>query len=138
MPISRLPRAANKTKTKTVKNKAKAATRNTTKPATAKAARSKRTARAEPAPADAERYALALESINENLYDWDIENDTVYFAPGLFKILGLSAAQMRKPGDWTGRIHPDDQPLFKYTLAEHLKGKTPRFSMELRYRDGAG
>ena len=35
-------------------------------------------------------------------------------------------------------IHPDDQPLFKYTLAEHLKGNTPRFSMELRYRDGAG
>ena len=45
---------------------------------------------------------------------------------------------MRTPKDWTDRIHPDDQPLFKYTLAEHLKGKTPRFSMELRYRDGAG
>ena len=28
--------------------------------------------------------------------------------------------------------------MFKYTLAEHLKGNTPRFSMELRYRDGAG
>src|SRR6185369_3780 len=142
MPISRMPRAANKTKTKTVKNKAKAATKNTVKPAAAKAARPKRTAKSgpapRPAPADAERYALALESINENLYDWDIENDTVYFAPGLFKILGLSAAQMRRPSDWTSRIHPDDQPLFKYTLAEHLKGKTPRFTMELRYRDGAG
>ena len=91
-----------------------------------------------PSPPDAERYALALESINENLYDWDIANDTVYFAPGLFKILGLSAKQMRRPSDWTERIHPDDQPLFKYTLAEHLKGKTPRFSMELRYRDGSG
>ena len=41
--------------------------------------------------ASAERYALALESINENLYDWDIDNDTVYFAPGLFKILGHQA-----------------------------------------------
>ena len=89
-------------------------------------------------PPDAERYALALESINENLYDWDIENDTVYFAPGLFKILGLKAEHMRRPSDWTDRIHPDDRPLFKYTLAEHLKGKTPRFSMELRYRDGSG
>ena len=45
---------------------------------------------------------------------------------------------MQTPKDWTDRVHPDDQPLFKYTLAEHLKGNTPRFSMELRYRDGAG
>src|SRR4051812_9275327 len=142
MPMSRMSRAVaktsiktnTKTKTKIVKNKVESAT----KPATRPAAPSRRKAAAPAAPADAERYALALESINENLYDWDIENDTIYFAPGLFKILGLSAAQMRKPGDWTTRIHPDDQPLFKYTLAEHLKGKTPRFSMELRYRDGSG
>ena len=86
----------------------------------------------------AQRYALALEAINENLYDWDIVNDTVYYAPGLYKILGIAPAQMRSPKDWTDRVHPDDQPLFKYTLAEHLKGNTPRFSMELRYKDGAG
>src|SRR5690349_1502510 len=86
----------------------------------------------------AQRYALALESINENLYDWDIVNDTVYFAPGLYKILGIAPEQMRSPKEWTDRVHPDDRPLFKYTLAEHLKGNTPRFSMELRYRDGGG
>lgn len=87
---------------------------------------------------DEERSALALESINENLYDWDIVNDTVYCAPGLYQILGLTAQQLKTPKDWIDRIHPDDRPLFKYTLAEHLKGNTPRFSMEFRYRDGAG
>ena len=86
----------------------------------------------------AQRYALALEAINENLYDWDIVNDTVYYAPGLYKILGIAPNQMRSPKDWTDRVHPDDRPLFRYTLAEHLKGNTPRFSMELRYRDGVG
>ena len=86
----------------------------------------------------AQRYALALEAINENLYDWDIESDTVYYAPGLHRILGLSPEDLRTPSDWTQRIHPDDQPLFRYTLAEHLKGNTPRFSMELRYRSGDG
>jgi PAS domain S-box-containing protein len=84
------------------------------------------------------RYALALESINENLYDWNIVTDEVYYAPGLYEILGLTPEQLKTPKDWTDRIHPDDQPLFKYSLAEHLKGKTPRFSMELRYRDGDG
>jgi PAS domain S-box-containing protein len=85
-----------------------------------------------------QRYALALEAINENLYDWNIDTDEVYYAPGLHKILGLTPQQLRTPKDWTDRIHPDDLPLFNYTLAEHLKGNTPRFTMELRYRDGEG
>ncbi|MBX9841891.1 MAG: PAS-domain containing protein [Xanthobacteraceae bacterium] len=132
-----MSRAAGKAKTKTARNKAKNAGDSGAGSARA-AAKSKHKFQAMQSPPDAERYALALESINENLYDWDIENDTVYFAPGLFKILGLKAEHMQRPSDWTKRIHPDDQPLFKYTLAEHLKGKTPRFSMELRYRDGSG
>ena len=136
MPNSRMSRAAGKAKTKTAKNKAK--TRGSGASSARTAARSKQKSRAAQSLTDAERYALALESINENLYDWDIENDTIYFAPGLFKILGLKPEQMRRPSDWTDRIHPDDRPLFKYTLAEHLKGKTPRFAMELRYRDGSG
>ena len=86
----------------------------------------------------AQRYALALDAINENLYDWDIENDTVYYAPGLYRILGLSPEEFRTPSDWMSRVHPEDLPLFKYTLAEHLKGNTPRFAMELRYRSGDG
>ena len=36
---------------------------------------------------------------------------------------GSTPEQLQTPKDWTDRIHPDDQPLFKYTLAEHLKGK---------------
>ncbi|MBM3527949.1 MAG: PAS domain S-box protein [Alphaproteobacteria bacterium] len=86
----------------------------------------------------AQRYALALESINENLYDWDIDAGTVYYAPGLYRILGLTPDELHTPKDWTDRIHPDDQPLFRYSLAEHLKGNTPRFSMELRYRASDG
>src|ERR1044071_4844670 len=146
MPISRMSRAAGnttaktetKTKTKAWKSKAKAAAKPFPSQASRSRARVERKPAAAPAPADAERYALALESINESLYDRDIEDDTIYFAPGLFKILGLTPGQIRKPSDWTNRIHPDDRPLYKYTLAEHLKGNTPRFSMELRYRDGQG
>src|SRR5439155_26142360 len=45
----------------------------------------------------AQRYALALESINENLYDWNIATGEVYFAPGLHKILGLAPDKLRTP-----------------------------------------
>ena len=89
------------------------------------------------APTDA-RYALALEAINENVYEWDIETDTVYYAPGLRIILGLSHDELRTPQDWIDRIHPDDLPIYQHNLVEHLKGKTPRFICELRYRTGDG
>jgi len=79
----------------------------------------------------AQRYALALEAINENLYDWDIVNDTVYFAPGLYKILGIAPGQMRSPKDWTDRVHPDVlEVAFGYTNGADLRGP-PRFIVRI-------
>ena len=49
------------------------------------ARRSKASSKSAPpaaAPPD-ERYALALESLNYGIYDWDIEADTVFYAPPL-------------------------------------------------------
>ncbi len=132
MPVSRMPRDAKK---KADQRKSKSGSSKPV-PKVGKVRRAK--AEAKDSSRDAQRYALALESINENLYDWDIEAGTVYYSPDLHRILGLTPEQLRTPKDWTDRIHPDDRPLFRYALAEHLKGKTPRFSMELRYRDGDG
>src|SRR5215210_2251612 len=60
-----------------------------------------------------ERYALAMESISYGLYDWDLENDSVYFAPGLRILLGLTSAVLSKPGDWRDRMHPSDWPIYQ-------------------------
>src|SRR5262245_55192405 len=130
MPMLRMSRAAAKTKSNKTRSKSKVASR------AVKMSRAKGRPATAPEPlSEHERDALALQSINENLYDWDLVNNTVYFAPGLHEILGLTPRQLKTPKDWADRIHPDDQPLFKYTLGQHLKGNTPRFSMELRYRD---
>jgi PAS domain S-box-containing protein len=85
-----------------------------------------------------ERYALALESLNFGVYDWNIEADTVYYAPTLRIMLGLSEAELGTPVDWMSRMHPDDVPLYRRTLADHLKGRTPRFECDTRYRSGEG
>src|SRR4051812_42727287 len=68
--------------------------------ARAEAAAAYRQSDAAPVTAAEERYALAMESINHGLYDWDLENDTVYFAPGLRILLGLTSEELSKPGDW--------------------------------------
>jgi PAS domain-containing protein len=59
-------------------------------------------------PHSAERYALALEAINEAVYDYDATNGTIYYAPQLSAMLGLECDQLRTVEDWTSRIHPDD------------------------------
>ncbi|MEA2879827.1 MAG: hypothetical protein QOF14_5023 [Hyphomicrobiales bacterium] len=86
--------------------------------------------------ANEERYALAMESVNYGLYDWDIETDTTYYAPNLRILLGLAA--LNKPEDWSNRIHPSDLPIFRRRMIEHLKGETQRFLCDVRYRTEDG
>ena len=57
---------------------------------------------------DEERYALALESINHGVYDWDIINNTVYYSPLLRAIYGMTDDQVLTPEESGQRIHPDD------------------------------
>src|SRR5689334_3763475 len=77
--------------------------------------RSKAASKSLPRPAAApteERYRLALESLNYGIYDWDIDADTVHYAPGLRIMLGLSEAELAVPADWMARMHPDDVPRY--------------------------
>ena len=38
-----------------------------------------------------ERYALAMEALDEGVYDWNIELDQIYLSPQLRLMLGMSA-----------------------------------------------
>ena len=91
-----------------------------------------------PKTANEERYALAMESISFGLYDWNLEAGTIYYAPTLRIMLGLAADSLRTPEDWSSRVHPADWPEYRRKLIEHLKGETPRFSCDFRYRTEEG
>ncbi len=68
-----------------------------------------------------ERYALAVEAVNEGVYDWDIAADSVYFSNKVRAVLGLTPEQLARPSDWSGRIHPDDAARYRAAMAAHLK-----------------
>src|SRR5436190_14277271 len=91
-----------------------------------------------PKTANEERYALAMESISFGLYDWNLAADTIYYAPTLRIMLGLSLDALRTPEDWRNRVHPADWPEVHRKLIEHLKGETPRFSCDFRFRTEEG
>jgi len=81
-----------------------------------------------------ERYDFAMRAISEGVYDWDLNDGAVYYSPRVREALGLSPDQLRNAADWGQRIHPDDLPAFHAAYVAHVKGETPRFVCDYRYR----
>ena len=88
--------------------------------------------------ASEERYALALEAVNEGIYDWNLQSNEIYYSSRVKAVLGLSPRELRTVADWNDRIHPDDLPAFKDAIRSHLKGETERFELDYRYRAREG
>ena len=88
------------------------------------------------AAADEQRYALALESINHGVYDWDIVKAPIYYSPLLrADFRHADDDQTLTPEESASRIHPDDLEQYRTAIVDHLKGDTPRFVVEYRYLD---
>jgi two-component system sensor histidine kinase UhpB len=57
-----------------------------------------------------ERYALAVRGANDGLWDWNFENDRVFYSPRWKSMLGFSVDDVGdSPREWLDRIHPDDR-----------------------------
>jgi adenylate cyclase len=85
-----------------------------------------------------ERYALAMQAINEGVYDWNIEANTIFYSEGVRAALGLEPDQLKTPEDWVNRIHDEDKASYRAALVAHFRGQTPRFELEFRYRGSSG
>ena len=95
--------------------------------------------RMEQALLDSERrYALAMQAVNEGVYDWNVATDEIYYSPSVYNALGLKPEVLRNRTDWLDRIHPDDLTTFKQAVTAHLKGQTDRLTCEYRYRHPDG
>jgi PAS domain S-box-containing protein len=81
-----------------------------------------------------ERYALAMRAINEAIYDYDVATDQIYYAERIYDVLNVERALMRTARDWRTLIHADDLQRYLDAFAAHVKGSTPRFECDYRYR----
>jgi PAS domain S-box-containing protein len=81
-----------------------------------------------------QRHALAMQAVNEGVFDWNIATGEIYYSPRVLDAVGLTPAQLGSRADWLDRIHPDDIAGYKRTFAAHLKGETDRLVCEYRYR----
>ncbi|MFZ5960136.1 EAL domain-containing protein [Pseudomonas knackmussii] len=84
------------------------------------------------------RLALALEASELGLWDWNLETDEVHHSR-LEEIFGISQEEVRSVrADLRPRLHPDDVPLLRRALVNHLKGRSDGYCIEYRVRHADG
>ena len=86
-----------------------------------------------------ERLSLALSGANEGIWDWDIQNDTVYFDERYYTMAGYEPNEF--PGayiEFEKRVHADDIELCKSSIDRYLAGDLKTFKVEFRFlrKDG--
>jgi PAS domain S-box-containing protein len=85
------------------------------------------------------RYRLALEAVNEGMWDWDLQTHQVYFTPRYYTMLEYSPYEMPPSFEtWRNLLHPDDVPGILEKLYAYLDGKTDTYEVEFRLKTKSG
>ena len=87
-----------------------------------------------------QRHALAMQGANDGLWDWDVRRDRLYFSPRWKQMLGYGDPELGDaPGEWLGRVHPDERAALTQALDAHLTGAGHHFEHEhrIQHRDGS-
>ncbi|MGE0084532.1 MAG: PAS domain S-box protein [Desulfococcaceae bacterium] len=97
--------------------------------------------RAEQALRESEtRWQFALEGVGDGVWDWDAQNNTVFFSNQWKKMLGYEPHEIGNSlEEWSRRVHSDDKDYVYSQINRHLSGESPRYSSEHRIqcKDGS-
>jgi PAS domain S-box-containing protein len=85
-----------------------------------------------------ERHRLALEAINESVYEWDILSGAMYYSPRLYAALGLRPADLSTAEDWLQRICPNIVIPFVRTSRTKVRAWRLNTGMAIRTVRGTG
>jgi diguanylate cyclase (GGDEF)-like protein/PAS domain S-box-containing protein len=85
-----------------------------------------------------ERNALSLPAANDGLWDFDVENNTVWFSPRWKKMLGYDESDPEVSPDWRRLVHPEDMARVQALMRDHIAGKVPMFESCHRMRHQKG
>src|SRR5438270_472940 len=78
-----------------------------------------------------ERYSLVSQAVAEGIYDWNVEENTLFVSPRLMEIFRFDGAGLSSE-DWFGLVHPDDREPYRSALRTCFKGGSPRVACEYR------
>lgn len=87
-----------------------------------------------------ERMELALIGNSDGVWDWNIEDDTVYFSPLWKEMIGYSDDELiNEFSNWESRVHPDDLEKTFVGIEENNNAQTDYFAeiYRLKHKDGS-
>lgn len=88
-----------------------------------------------------QRYAGAARATNDGIWDWNLETDTIYLSPRWWAILGQMQPDLEgeySADVWFDHVHPEDLPILKQKIEEHINGMTAHLEDEHRVRHVSG
>ncbi len=87
-----------------------------------------------------ERYELAVQGTNDGIWDWDLEQDQIYFSPRWKAILGFEDHELPNSlEEWFNRVHANDLARLRLSILNHVENITPFLEEEYRmyHKDGS-
>ena len=85
------------------------------------------------------RYDLALESVNEVIWELDVRTKKAFVSKKFFEILHFAPNEFAVDFDrWRSLIHPDDNDAVMKNIREHMSGISPSANIEYRIRNKLG
>ncbi|MDH5508534.1 MAG: EAL domain-containing protein, partial [Anaerolineae bacterium] len=83
--------------------------------------------------ASEERYALAIQGVNDGLWDWDLQTDSIYFSPRWKTMLGYHPDDVFETAEaWFDLVHSDDIEALK-TAIEQCR-QIAMVNLDIEYR----
>ena len=85
-----------------------------------------------------ERLNLAMDAAEHGFWDWDLDNDEVYFSPRYFTMLGYKPGELPMSFEtWIDLLHPDDEEKILAEVKEKIANGIP-FEVEFRLQTKSG
>jgi PAS domain S-box-containing protein len=81
------------------------------------------------------KYRDLIENLPLMVLQFNPDGQIFFTNSATFHILGFSSDEMKVPGFWHSRIHPDDRPQFSTALERTRKGYVTRVECRLRAKD---
>lgn len=80
------------------------------------------------------RFEMLIRAGNVGFWEWDLVAARTDVTSVVADLLDVEPGGQRDVKEWLKLIHPEDYDRFIHAGQRHLKGETPYFSMEARFR----
>lgn len=79
------------------------------------------------------RWKFAIEGSGDALWDWSVTDGAMYYSARWKELLGFAEHEIaNRFGEWSRRLHPDDEMQVTEAMQSHLAGDTPVYVAEYR------